>query len=702
MNEIDNIKDPRYILDQKPNETGGQDYVLKNGIKLGQAFHFLPAGIINKKETGIGATTLEIDAPRNSIIIEPLKITVIEKEKQERKKEQSGYKLFAFLIEDKGIFKKLRAYLEDPSIKYKKIILVIDNLEKLILHLGDAFIDYFFLFDEIDYMQSGSSYRDMIEYGIDLGKVHKQFAVVSATLMQFSDPDLLKLPVTNYSYEYLEKKEVKIDFYKAHNLFKTEFSSESALQKSKLVKKKLASYIVEILKATDDKMMVAINSVAAIVEISDFLVKKEYIKNEDITLLISDKADNKPIMEKYSNKKIEEEKLPTRLNFITSAYFNGYDLKDEYRLLIFSSPPIGPKMLSINEIKQIYGRNRIDGIIEFVLFSHDMESKDAENPEFMELTQNDFLEMASSHVEMAFCMEKHFKDKIKEDDKIQKVFKDSFTNSFFKDPLNFSRLKKQLDIKDLIGSLNNPEKIFYSFDIAHFKVDYFYHIQSVQKNNYLRSSKKVELVGLSLFERHSNNALLSSLKELGFEFVFPSFDYDLVDLYEDNLSQGDKIKIILFEVQEYYKLNKKKNPNWSSQHLAIFKLLTEGQKTFTLKSVSEEIGKLNSFKSITGLSTFIAAHEANNQHVLVREIKYHFKIGSIYSSGQIQEIVTKIFENLNRKNPPKSFSAAKTYLHLCYSLGAITKRDNKDKVSNQYKVKKGSPYLLKHKKNRKK
>ena len=84
MKEFNNIKDRKFIVKDDLNSTGGYDYVLKNGAKLADVFHFLPAGIIDKKETGIGATTLEMKSLRNSIIIEPLKITVIEKEKQER------------------------------------------------------------------------------------------------------------------------------------------------------------------------------------------------------------------------------------------------------------------------------------------------------------------------------------------------------------------------------------------------------------------------------------------------------------------------------------------------------------------------------------------------------------------------------------------------------------------------------------------
>ena len=44
----------------------------------------LPHGIINKTETGIGATTLELNSKRNSIIVEPLKVTASAKAKKHK------------------------------------------------------------------------------------------------------------------------------------------------------------------------------------------------------------------------------------------------------------------------------------------------------------------------------------------------------------------------------------------------------------------------------------------------------------------------------------------------------------------------------------------------------------------------------------------------------------------------------------------
>ena len=53
------IKDHSSILLNKPNNESGNNFELKLNSKLGDVFDFLPYGRINKKETGIGATSLE-------------------------------------------------------------------------------------------------------------------------------------------------------------------------------------------------------------------------------------------------------------------------------------------------------------------------------------------------------------------------------------------------------------------------------------------------------------------------------------------------------------------------------------------------------------------------------------------------------------------------------------------------------------------
>ena len=110
------------------------------------------------------------------------------------------------MISNNNVKEDLEEYLNDKKYKFKKIILVIDNLKKLINDIGNDIFNYFLLFDEIDYMQGSSSYRINMELGLDIGKIQGNFALVSATLIDFSDPFMRKLPVTSFKYEKLIKK----------------------------------------------------------------------------------------------------------------------------------------------------------------------------------------------------------------------------------------------------------------------------------------------------------------------------------------------------------------------------------------------------------------------------------------------------------------------------------------------------------------
>lgn len=61
-------------------------YTLVPDTKLSEVMDELPHGIINKNYTGIGGTTLELDCNRNSIVVEPLKETVLAKSQKLEKR----------------------------------------------------------------------------------------------------------------------------------------------------------------------------------------------------------------------------------------------------------------------------------------------------------------------------------------------------------------------------------------------------------------------------------------------------------------------------------------------------------------------------------------------------------------------------------------------------------------------------------------
>ena len=184
----------KYIISQNPNKENGQDFLINAGTKLSEIFSFLPHGRINKKETGIGATYLELQSERNSIIVFPTRHTAFSKSGGDVHYFSSD-RLTKVATQNKE--DKLKRYLEDSRKKFNKITVVADSLPKLIDIIGkDVYTNYFLLLDEIDSIQKDSTFRKKMEICMEL---YKKFdfdkrAVVSATLLDFSDPILNSLP----------------------------------------------------------------------------------------------------------------------------------------------------------------------------------------------------------------------------------------------------------------------------------------------------------------------------------------------------------------------------------------------------------------------------------------------------------------------------------------------------------------------------
>lgn len=178
----------------------GTTYILQNGTKLGEVFTELPAGIVNKNVTGIGATTLELESKRNSIIVEPLKVTASTK----ARKHQSLYVGSETKYHRKVTNDRISEYLSDSSITYKKIVVVADSLPRVIEAIGDTvYQNYFLMIDEVDSFQNDSTFRDSMERCLDY---YKQFpddkrALVSATHIGYSDPELQKEVKVSIDYE---------------------------------------------------------------------------------------------------------------------------------------------------------------------------------------------------------------------------------------------------------------------------------------------------------------------------------------------------------------------------------------------------------------------------------------------------------------------------------------------------------------------
>jgi|LakMenEpi03Aug12_release.lakeMendotaPanAssembly.Ray.scaffolds.fasta_scaffold79926_3 hypothetical protein len=354
--------------------------------KLSDVLDYIPNGIIYKDETGMGATTLEITSKRDSIIVQPLKITASSKAKKHHALyvgSETKYhpKTELNTSEDISIYDTI------DEVPYKKIVVVADSLPKVIEALGEeVFKKYFLLIDEIDSFQLDSTFRDSMERCIDIFlKFPKdKRAILSATLIDFSNPHLKSEHVTTLGYDQAVKRNITLIRAKSGNIYGS-----------------LYDRIVSTINShPGQKIFIALNSVTASVNQAESLINKEIVKPTDISILCSASS-----LEKAGKfyKQLESENLPSLVNFLTSAYYTGFDLLEHYHLISVVNNRSKYQVLSEKRLKQIAGRCRVGLLSETVI--HDI----AGEYDYSDMEDEDtLLETANELLASLTCIDYHF------------------------------------------------------------------------------------------------------------------------------------------------------------------------------------------------------------------------------------------------------------------------------------------------------
>lgn len=312
--------------------------VENNEIKLGDIFSTSPYGLIKKNRTGIGATTLELKAPRNSIIVLPTKALAFEKTLTGRSDDGKYHYVYvgSKVIDAPLDMPSLDSYLLDNEITHKKILVVADSLPKVIKRIGNTvYKDYFFMIDEIDLFQSDSTYRPaleaVIDYYFEFDKRNR--CMVSATMQGFTNPKINEEPIIEVLYK--EPQQRNIDLI---------HTNEPLL----IAKEK----IEELFRDTDEKIVIAYNKVKYIRYIIELL--DEPCKSECAILCSSQSSHHAG---KYYDELIDG-KLNKRITFLTCSYFAGIDIYDRFHLLSISNVELIYTLLSPDRYTQIAGRCR--------------------------------------------------------------------------------------------------------------------------------------------------------------------------------------------------------------------------------------------------------------------------------------------------------------------------------------------------------
>lgn len=306
--------------------------------KLGDIFVNSPYGIIKKNRTGIGATTLELNSKRNSIIVVPTKALAYNKALSYF--EINGFWSVLYVGSDvdgaPNNLPDIEEYLNDETIVHKKFIVVADSLYKVIDAIGDEVKDsYFLMVDEIDSFQSDSTYRPRLESVIDyyLDFNSSKRCLVSATLNEFSNPRIATEPIINIIYKDPIHKNIDLIHTNNHN----------------------AVAVAEIKKhyaLSTNKIVVAYNKIQFIRQIIAEL-GEEYKDDCQILCSIASKGNAKGYYAELNGRSLSK-----RITFITCTYFVGIDIDDRFHLISISNNKHPYTLLSHDRLIQIAGRCR--------------------------------------------------------------------------------------------------------------------------------------------------------------------------------------------------------------------------------------------------------------------------------------------------------------------------------------------------------
>ena len=292
----------------------------------------MPHGIVDKKIPGIGATTLEINSKRNSIIVFPTKALAYGKHSKHPNTLYVGSEIKG--QNEKVTNQQIEEYLAKDG--YKKLLVVADSLGRLLGIIGKNYRDYFLMIDEVDVLQTDNNFRPQLENVIDYYCMFpsKNRCMVTATMKEFSNPLLKKECKFSITWTYNARRDVRL--LHTNNITQT-------------VTEEIISHPIE-------KIFIAYNS---ILQIKNIITSLDEETRKECAILCSE-ASIKEAGEYFAPKLGDNDTLPARINFATCCYFTGIDIEDSYHLITVSDVRRSHSMLTLDRMTQIHGRCRKD------------------------------------------------------------------------------------------------------------------------------------------------------------------------------------------------------------------------------------------------------------------------------------------------------------------------------------------------------
>ena len=310
-----------------------------NSVYLSDFMQSLPNGILNKKNTGCGATTLAIENNENYIICVPT-ITLVQNKVSQYPNSRCNYNLLGIYGETTD--KQITDYLNSNQVK--KILVTYDSLIRLskLININD----YKVCVDEFQNLLTAYSYRNnAINTLLDTLSNHEHVTYLSATPIEFNylPEQLNRLPYT--IIEWQNTQTIKVERIKTNNPYQKVINIINAYKAGKAI---------SINGIISNEAYFFINSVSAIAKI----IEKAGLKQSEVKIICANNIENKRTLKGFNINKVED--ANKMFTFITRASFEGCDFYSKSGIsYIISNNTNKNTLLDIaTDIMQIAGRIR--------------------------------------------------------------------------------------------------------------------------------------------------------------------------------------------------------------------------------------------------------------------------------------------------------------------------------------------------------
>lgn len=323
-------------LETKYLEVNENEYLSAAFTKAGFEFGSIPTNcIFDKTLPGLGATYSEIEAKRNSIIIEP-NIPVIDGKVASHKNLLGVYEGCSDV--------KIKNYLLNQNIAYKKILCTPEGylkVKRIAEKNGiNLYENYFFLFDECEKITQDIDYREQISLPIKDFFLFQNKAFVSATPLKMRNPEFQNQGFYRLKVKPLYEHRKEIELITTNNY---DISVIELLDKLK------GSECICIFMKSTNGINKLVNHLErqGIKDYKAFCSKKSEIKFKE-----------KEILNSYENLDLPLSKY----NFFTSRFFSAVDIysdkKPDIIILTDLNEAKYSKIDPFTNSIQIYGRFR--------------------------------------------------------------------------------------------------------------------------------------------------------------------------------------------------------------------------------------------------------------------------------------------------------------------------------------------------------